>query len=231
MRIRSFQCLPPWGKVSTKLTDEGQPFAERRHPSPDRTRTDGRLRILPLISRYATASPKGEAYFFVFPRQKRLFHTLSAIRGGDFPSLYFCLPEITIEREIPRGFMVEKFVVVQAPSLRELSPKVTEGVPPRVKTPSVTTSSCHLPRGGRLYLYAQIVFFFAVVVWGGAPFLFSFPFLSYFARFCIQWGQTRRARISEGGDCFGQSNRTRGRGADRADTGTLRSFCTVGANV
>lgn len=38
---------------------------------------------------------------------------------------------------------------------------------------------------------------------GRRPILFSFPFLSYFARFCIQWGQTRRARISEGGDTLG----------------------------
>ena len=34
------------------------------------------------------------------------------------------------------------------------------------------------------------------------PTFFVF-FLSYFARFCIQWGQTRRARISEGGDTLG----------------------------
>ena len=35
------------------------------------------------------------------------------------------------------------------------------------------------------------------------PILLFALLLSYFARFCIQWGQTRRARISEGGDTLG----------------------------
>ena len=102
-----------------------------------------------------------------------LFSSIPAFQGSAVP----LLPSRLTPRHLPQGGRLflgpETFPLCQkAPSQRELSPKVTEGVTQNIPasvpfssipalpvstTPSVTAAPRHLPPGGRLLPYLYVI--------------------------------------------------------------------------